>query len=107
MLIFNGFIFYILMSIIGLTNASFARLAWYFFIFVVLAIPYMYSFLQEEKLKTVFKSLVFAYYTGMFLRLLIVFDNGDFMPYKTIFQDFDRKGAWDFMEYRGVQRKKS
>lgn len=99
-LIFNGFIFYILMSIVGLTNASFVRLSWYFFIFVVLAIPYMYSFLKDEKLKMVFKSLVFVYYTAVFFRLLIVFDNGDFMPYKTIFQDFDRGGMWDHMEYR-------
>jgi hypothetical protein len=104
MLIFNGFVFYILMSIIGLTNASFVRLAWYFFIFVVLAIPYMYSFLQDEKLRMLFKSFVFVYYTAIFLRLLIVFDNGDFMPYKTIFQDFDREGMWDHMEYRGKQR---
>lgn len=100
MLIFNGFIFYILMSIVGLTNASFVRLAWYFFIFVVLAIPYMYSFLQDQKLKIIFKSFAFIYYTAIFFRLLIVFDNGDFMPYKTIFQDFDREGMWDHMEYR-------
>jgi hypothetical protein len=105
MLIFNGFVFYMLMSIVGLTNASFVRLAWYYFIFVVLAIPYMYSFLQDAKLKTVFKSLTFLYFSAIFFRLLIVFDNGDFMPYKTIFQDFDRGGVWDFMEYRGVQRK--
>ncbi|MFA6057936.1 MAG: EpsG family protein [Taibaiella sp.] len=100
MLIFNGFIFYILMSIVGLTNGSFVRLAWYFFIFVVLAIPFMYSFLQDQKLKTIFKSFVFVYYIAVFLRLLFVFDNGDFMPYKTIFQDFDREGMWDHMEYR-------
>lgn len=105
MLIFNGFIFYILMSIVGLTNASFVRLAWYFFIFVVLAIPYMYSFLEDKNLRITFKSLVFVYYSAIFLRLLIVFDDGDFMPYKTIFQDFDRGGMWDYMEYRGVQRK--
>lgn len=100
MLIFNGFIFYILMSIVGLTNASFVRLAWYFFIFVVLAIPYMYSFLQDEKLKKVFKSFVFVYYAAIFFRLLLVFDNGDLMPYKAIFQDFDREGMWEHMEYR-------
>jgi hypothetical protein len=100
MLIFNGFIFYILMSIVGLTNASFVRLSWYFFIFVVLAIPFMYSFLQDQKLKTIFKSFVFAYYIAIFLRLLFVFDNGDLMPYKAIFQDFDREGMWEHMEYR-------
>jgi hypothetical protein len=99
-LIFNGFIFYILMSIVGLTNASFVRLAWYYFIFVVLAFPYLYSFIKDGNLKLVFKSFVFVYYTAIFLRLLLVFDNGDFMPYKTIFQDFDRGGMWDFMEYR-------
>lgn len=104
MLIFNGFLLYILVSIVGLTNASFARLTWYFFIFVVLAIPHMYNFLSDEKLKRVFKIIAFLYYSMVFFRLLFVFDNGDFMPYKTIFQDFDRNGMWEFMEYRNEQK---
>jgi transmembrane protein EpsG len=99
-LIYNGFIFYIVVSTIGITNATFVRLAWYYFIFVVLAITYMYSFLGEYRMRTAFKALILAYYTSVFLRLLIVFDAGDFMPYKTIFQNFERHGRWEFMEYR-------
>ena len=99
-LIFNGFVLYILIIIISLTNATFIRLSWVYFIFVVLALPYLYHFIKDAKLKRTFKILVFVYYSLVFFRLLLVFDGGDFLPYKSIFQDFNRNGIWEWMEYR-------
>ncbi|SFS53669.1 EpsG family protein [Lutibacter maritimus] len=98
--IFNGFLLYVLIILISLTNATFVRLAWVFFIFVVVALPYMYTFITDFKLQRTFKIAIFVYYTFVFFRLLTVFDGGDFMPYKSIFQDFNRNGQWEFMEYR-------
>ncbi|MGI9527091.1 MAG: EpsG family protein [Weeksellaceae bacterium] len=100
--IFNGFFMYSLTILAGLTNATFIRFSWYYFIFVVLALPYIYYFYryQNYAFKPLFKNLLFIYYAMVFFRLLILYDGGDFMPYKSIFQDFDRGGMWEFMEYR-------
>ncbi|MXV39010.1 hypothetical protein GO491_10050 [Flavobacteriaceae bacterium Ap0902] len=100
--IFNGFFMYSLTILAGLTNATFIRFSWYYFIFVVIALPYIYYFYkyQNAGFKPLFKNLLFIYYALVFFRLLILYDGGDFMPYKSIFQDFDRGGIWEFMEYR-------
>ena len=98
--IFNGFFIYAVTILAGLTNATFIRFSWYYFIFVVLALPYIYTFIKSNNLKSLYKNLLFIYYALVFFRLLIVYDGGDFMPYKSIFQDFDRNGLWEFMEYR-------
>lgn len=100
LIIFNGFVFYLLMIMVSLTNATFVRLAWYYFIFVTLALPYMYVYIKDKSMKLGFKSATYIYFALIFFRLLIVYDSGDFMPYKSIFQDFDRNGDWEFMEYR-------
>lgn len=101
MLIFNGFMMYLLMSVVGLTNPTFVRLAWYYFIFVALALPYMYSFIADGNVRVMFKGAISFYYAMVFFRLLIVYDDGDMMPYKTIFQHWERDGMWKNMEYRG------
>lgn len=95
--IFNGFLFYGFILILGITNATFVRLSWYYFMFICLGLPY---FVVLTNQKTVFKNLILIYYSALFFRLMILFDGGDFMPYKSIFQDFDRNGRWEFMEYR-------
>lgn len=104
--IFNGFFMYSVMILAGLTNATFIRFSWYYFIFVVIALPYIYYYYKLENIqfKSIFKILLFLYYSLVFFRLLIVYDGGDFMPYKTIFQDFERNGKWEFMEYRQRHR---
>jgi hypothetical protein len=84
----------------GITNATFIRFSWYYLIFVVLALPYMYAFINDQKNKQTFKLLVFFYFALLFFRLLISYDGGDLLPYKSIFQDFERNGMWEFMEYR-------
>ena len=99
-LIINGLFSYILVNIMALTNASFLRFGWYYFIFLVFALPYIYTFIKDRRFRANYKMLIFIYYSALFIRLLISFDDGDFMPYKTIFQDFKRNSQWDSMEYR-------
>jgi len=99
-IIYNGFILYILILLISLTNATFIRFTWYYFIFVILALPYIYIFSKKNVFRFSFKNLLFLYYTLLFFRLLLLFDGGDFLPYKSIFQDFDRNSIWNYMEYR-------
>ncbi len=98
--IFNGFLGYILVLILGLTNATFVRFAWYYLIFVAIALPYIYTYMINLKNKQVYKLLVFLYFGLLFFRLLISYDAGDLLPYKTIFQDFERHGRWEYREYR-------
>jgi hypothetical protein len=99
-LFFNGMLFYGLIIIFGITNGTFVRLSWYYFMFICLGLPMIFSFINDVKLKQTFKNLIFVYYTLVFFRLMIVYDGGDFMPYKSIFQDFDRNGLWEYREYR-------
>jgi len=99
-LLANGLFGYIIVNIMALTNASFVRFGWYYFFFLILAIPSIYNFINSQKTKMAFKTIVFAYYSLLFFRLLIVYDGGDFMPYKSIFQDFNRGSMWEFMEYK-------
>jgi hypothetical protein len=99
-LFYNGFVVYVWVILFALTNATFVRLAWYFFIFVPLALPTALYVLKDNNLKRFFKVTLIVYYSAIFFRLLLVYDGGDFMPYKSIFQDFDRNGRWEFMEYR-------
>lgn len=98
--IFNGFALYVFFTLATLTNASFLRLTWYYFIFLVLAIPYMYNAIKDIKLRNFFKLCLGVYFGATFIRLLILWDGGDLMPYKSIFQDFNRNGRFEFMEYR-------
>lgn len=99
-LIMNGFFAYIIISIVALTNASFVRFTWYYFIFLAVALPYIYNFIEDKKSKNAFKLIIFLYFGLLYFRLLFLYDDGDFMPYKTIFQDFKRNGMWEHFEYR-------
>ena len=99
-MILNGLYLYVLINIIALTNASFIRFGWYYFIFLVLALPQIFYFIKQLEIRKLFKAGIYLYYSLLFFRLLIVYDDGDFMPYKTIFQDFDRNSQWEFMDNR-------
>lgn len=98
--ILNGMFVYILVSALALTNATFVRFGWYFFIFIIIGMTYIYDYIEVRQQKKMFKNLTFLYFGILYLRLVIVLDGGDFMPYKTFFQDFDRHGQFDWMEYR-------
>lgn len=98
--ILNGLALYGLIILLSLANGTFIRFAWYYFIFVVIGLPYLLLNTFDLKKRKLFKMAIFIYYTAVFFRLMLVYDGGDFIPYKSIFQDFDRNGRWEFMEYR-------
>ena len=97
---FNGILIYGLIIIFSITNATFIRFGWYYFSFLCLGFPMMFRFITDITLKKLFKNVIFVYYSLVFFRLLLTFDGGDFYPYKSIFQDFDRQGRWEFIEYK-------
>ena len=99
-IIFNGIVIYSLLTLFGITNPTLIRLSWYYFMFICLGLPIIYFFIQDIKLRKIFKILIFVYYTILFTRLILLYDSGDFLPYKSIFQEFDRNGIWEYREYR-------
>lgn len=97
---FNGILIYGLIIIFSITNATFIRFGWYYFSFLCLGFPLVFRFISHLNLKKLFRNAIFVYYSLVFFRLLLTFDGGDFYPYKSIFQDFERHGRWEFMEYK-------
>ncbi|OJV53729.1 MAG: hypothetical protein BGO31_02405 [Bacteroidetes bacterium 43-16] len=98
--IFNGFLIYIVITIVAITNATYARFSWYFFIFIIIGLPYVYLYINNLRERKTFRFLVFLYFAILLVRMLFVWDNGDLMPYKAFYMDTERKGQFDFMEYR-------
>lgn len=104
-LIANGYLLYILVTILAVKNGAFIRFNWYFLIFVALGLTYFLEYNKMRAINNIFKIGILVYYTLLFFRLLSVWDNGDLVPYQTIFEPKQRKNAmWNKYEYR-VQRK--
>lgn len=99
-IIYNGFLSFIYVIIISLTNASFIRLGWYYYIFMALALAHIYFFIKSKQSRLLYKSVVFIYFSLIFFRQMITLTAGDLIPYKSIFQDFDRNGDSEHYEYR-------
>ncbi len=98
--VFNGFLCFILVTLLSVTNATYVRFTWYFYIFVVLALPYMYLYMKNGQDRRNFRLVVFVYFSAMMIRLLFLWDGGDLMPYKAFYIDTERHGLFDYMEYR-------
>jgi hypothetical protein len=99
--IVNGMVFYLGISAMALNNATFVRFSWYPYYFVIIGLSYIYSFIDDKENKKHFLTLIFLYFGLMFIRLVIVIDGGDWIPYKAFFFDFPfREGQFDWMEYR-------
>jgi hypothetical protein len=99
-LVFNGVVLYTFFIVLSLTNATFVRLSWYFLIFYCNGLAYIYSFITQPKWRFTYRLVVFMYFSLVFFRLLIYYDGGDFLPFKSIFEDFDRGGMWEHLEYK-------
>ncbi len=99
-LVFNGMLLYTFFIVLSLTNATFVRLSWYFLLFYCIGLVYIYQFITLPNWKLTFRLAVFVYFSLVFFRLLLYYDGGDFLPYKSIFEDFDRGGVWEHMEYK-------
>jgi len=97
---YNGFLLYILITLLAVNNATFIRFSWYFLFFMFVGLAYIYTFITSINSRKIYMFFFLLYFSALFFRLLILYDGGDFMPYKMFFQDFDRNGMWDFMEYR-------
>ena len=98
--IFNGLVLYIFVILISLTNATFIRLGWYYYIFMVLALGCIYGYIKDVKLRLAYKMLIFLYFSLSYFRQLTLLTAGDLVPYKTIFETWDRNGDSEHYEYR-------
>lgn len=96
----NGLFVYMLVSLLGITNATFVRFTWYYLPFYVLGLTYFLYYQKDISNLKLFRSILFIYFSLVFFRLLIVYDGGDFMPYKTIFDNTERNSIWEYKEYR-------
>lgn len=101
----NGFFIYILVTIFSVKNGAFIRFNWYYLIFVAIALSYFVVYIKGSQVKQLFKFIIILYFSLLFFRLLIKWDFGDLMPYKTIFEEGSRGGMWEWMEYRMVDKK--
>ncbi|MRI62407.1 EpsG family protein [Ornithobacterium rhinotracheale] len=96
--IINGTFAYTLITLISITNASLLRLTWYFYIFIILFIPTL--IIKVPKIKNLALIILISYFALLFFRYILTYGPGEFYPYKSIFQDFNRNGRWEWMEYR-------
>ena len=99
-LIANGFFLYLLVTIFAIKNGAFIRFNWYYLFFIAIGLTYPILATKGVKTKALIKFAVLLYFSLLFIKLLFSWDGGDLMPYKTIFEDYDRDGMHDYMEYR-------
>ena len=100
----NGFFLYILVTVFSVKNGAFIRFNWYFLVFVAIMLSYVVFYIKDEKIKQLVNFIIILYFSLLFFRLLINWDFGDLMPYKTIFEEGSRGGMWDYMEYRKTSK---
>jgi hypothetical protein len=99
-LIANGFFLYILVTLFSVKNGAFIRFNWYYLFFIAVGLTYPILATKGLKTKGLIKFGILLYFSLLFFRSLTSWDAGDLMPYKTIFEDYDRDGMHDDMEYR-------
>ena len=73
------------------------RLIWYFLIGFIYVIPNICSY--AGRYIHIIKPMVILYFTLLFFRLLLIWDGGDMMPYKTFLDNNSRNGRWEYLEY--------
>lgn len=97
-IVYNASVIYMFFLLLAVTNATAVRFTWYFLIGAIMFISHEINI--NRKNRNLIILLVITYFSLIFFRIMIVWDNGDFMPYKSIFNDIPRHGQWEFMEYR-------
>lgn len=97
-IIFNISLFYTCFILLTLKDATAVRMSWYF----LLAPALLISYDLESKFKgyKILFSVTIIYFSLLFFRIMFVWDGGDFMPYKSIFESEPRNGRWEILEYR-------
>lgn len=99
LLFFNLAVLYVFLTFFSLRNGSGIRFIWYYLIGLIYFLTNLLYKIKDKFNKFIFIFILLLYFSSVFFRILIVWDNGDFIPYKTIFQDFERHGRWEYMEY--------
>lgn len=99
-ILFNAVFLYGFFSIFSISNATFIRMAWFYFLGLASAIVLILAHFNHSEIKNYIKIGILIYYSAIFFRILISFDSGDFIPYKSIFNDFKRNGQFERYEYR-------
>ena len=96
-LFFNLFVVYVATNLLVLRDATALRYSWYYLIGLAVAIPHIIEYIKNKPTRMIIKFSVVLYFSALFIRTLLIWDGGDFSPYKSIFQDFDRNGRWEHM----------
>jgi hypothetical protein len=68
--------------------------------FICFTLPIIHELIISAKLKEIYRNLIFVYFAFVFFKFMFMFDSGSLLPYKSVFQDYDRNGQWEFKEYR-------
>ncbi|MCK0205075.1 EpsG family protein [Ornithobacterium rhinotracheale] len=99
-ILFNAVFLYGFFSIFSMQNTTFIRFAWFYFLGLASAIVLILNYFNRSEIKNYIKIGILVYYSAIFFRILISFDGGDFIPYKSIFNEFKRNGQFEIYEYR-------
>ncbi|MDM1039132.1 EpsG family protein [Myroides odoratimimus] len=90
--IINGYFIYIILLLISVKQAVFIRMTWYYLVFYCICFAvYVY---QTPIRYRIVKPILIIVFSLLFIRMLLVWDNGDFMPYKSIFDNTVRNSMW-------------
>ena len=97
-LFFNICIIYICLLLLTVKDGTAYRYSWVFLIGLTITVPKIISLLENKKIAYLFQTAFILYICLLFVRLLLLWDGGDLLPYKTIFEDYNRNGRWEYME---------
>ncbi|MEC5394399.1 EpsG family protein [Bergeyella sp. RCAD1439] len=98
--LFNLTFGYGALLIVSIAEPILIRMAWFFFLGFAYALSLLLYHIRDKKKAWVLRGAVVVYFSMIFFRFLFFYHGGDMLPYKSIFDDFDRKGDYDYMEYR-------
>lgn len=99
-ILFNIVFVYGLIVMVSIVQPILIRIAWFFFIGFAYALACVLYSVKNKKIALYAKALTVIYFSMIFFRFLFFYYGGDMLPYKSIFDKFDRKGQFDYMEYR-------
>lgn len=96
--IFNISFFYACFILLTLKDATAVRMSWYFLLAPALLISYDLDSRFRGYQILFFTTIL--YFSLLFFRIMFVWDDGDFIPYKSIFDSEPRNGRWEILEYK-------
>lgn len=97
-IVFNLALIYVFFNLLTINDATALRMTWFFLIGPILF--FVNELNSNIKHKGILFFIILLYFSMVFLRIMFVWDSGDFLPYKSIFEDAPRFGRWEFLEYK-------